>query len=198
MGYRRAGFEVVGVDIAPQKNYPFEFHQADALEFLREHGREFDVIAASPPCQGYSRMRHLPWLKGREWPLLIEPVREALKEIGRPYLIENVVGAPLINPVMLCGQMFGLKLFRHRLFECSEFIMQIPHAAHTEVIGAGKNLNNRRSPSASGFISIIRGNAAASKIALGCPWMTRDEVCDAVPPVYTEWLGRRLLAGELP
>jgi DNA (cytosine-5)-methyltransferase 1 len=194
MGYSRAGFrEILGVDIAPQPRYPFEFRRADALEFLADVSPgEFDLIHASPPCQGYSRMRHLPWLKGRQWPLLIEPLRAELQRIGTPYVIENVAGAPLVDPVMLCGRMFGLKIFRHRLFECSEFMLGLPHQPHTAVIGSGRLLNDRRSPSKEGFVSTIRGDAEASRVALGCPWMTRDEVCQAVPPVYTEWLGRQL------
>ena len=115
MGYHRAGFEVVGVDIAMQKNYPFEFHQADALEYLQEHGHEFDAIHASPPCQAYSVTYSLPNVG--EYPELIEPIRELLISSGKPYVIENVPGAPLINPVELCGSMFGLNVIRHRRFE---------------------------------------------------------------------------------
>jgi DNA (cytosine-5)-methyltransferase 1 len=194
VGYYRAGFtEIVGVDLHPQPRYPYHFVQADALEFLAGvKPGEFDMIHASPPCQAYSRMRHLPWLKGREWPDMVGPTRELLQAAGIPYVIENVEGAPLIAPVLLCGVMFGLKLYRHRLFECSEWIMQIPHCQHREVIGAGRNLNARRKPSASGFVSVIRGDAAAAKQALGVPWMNRDEACQAIPPAYTEWIGRQL------
>ena len=93
MGYHRAGFEVVGVDHKPQKNFPFEFIQADALEYCAEHGHEYDVIHASPPCQSYSRLRHLPFLKERRerHPKLIDPLRDFLIEIGKPYVIENSV-----------------------------------------------------------------------------------------------------------
>ena len=194
MGYHQAGFDVLGVDHAPQPRYPFPFEQADALEFLRTvKPGDFNLIHASPPCQGYSRMRTLPWLKDREWPLLIEPLRERLKDCGIPYVIENVVGAPLLDPVVLCGTMFGLPLFRHRLFECSHFLLQLPHFPHRHVIGPGRFLNDRRKQSRDGFVSVIRGDAGAAKKALGVEWMTRDEACQAIPPAYTRWLGAQLL-----
>jgi DNA (cytosine-5)-methyltransferase 1 len=128
MGYSRAGFEVVGVDNVFQKRYPFEFHQADAFEYLAEHGREFDVIHASPPCQGYSRLRHLPWLKGKIWPLLIEPCRKIFEQSGKIWVIENVADAPL-SGITLCGLMFGLPLYRHRKFETNFFMLQPPHSS---------------------------------------------------------------------
>src|SRR3990167_2895583 len=94
VGYHQAGFDtIVGVDIKPQKHYPFTFVEADALEYLAEHGHEFDAIHASPPCQGYSIMRNLPWLRDKDYPLLIEPIRERLIAAAVPYIIENVAGA---------------------------------------------------------------------------------------------------------
>ena len=131
MGYSRAGFdEIVGVDIEPQPRYPFEFVQADALEYLSEHGHEFDAIHASPPCQGYSIMHNLPWLRGRDCPLLILPAIEMLEALGKPYVVENVMGARHGSKTLkkrgldahglkagwLCGAMFGLPFYRHRLF----------------------------------------------------------------------------------
>ena len=119
MGYSRAGFDVVGVDINPQPHYPFEFHQADALEYLADHWREFDVIHASPPCQAYS-MASTQWRKsGKQYPDLIKPTRTALQKTGKSYVIENVVGAPLINPTILNGSFFGMRVRRTRLFETS-------------------------------------------------------------------------------
>lgn len=195
VGYHRAGFdEILGVDNQPQPRYPFSFVQADALEFLAGvRPGEFDLIHASPPCQGYSRMRHLPWLKGREWPLLIDETRRLLRRSECPYVIENVIGAPLVDPVLLCGSMFGLRVYRHRLFECSEWMMQIPHAQHRETIGSGRMLNARAKPSASGMVSVIRGDVRAARRAMGIEWMSRDEICEAIPPSYTEWIGRQLL-----
>src|SRR3990167_3259097 len=117
VGYSRAGFDdIVGVDNRPMPRYPFTFVQADALEYVAEHGREFDAIHASPPCQGYSVMRNLPWLKAKEYPLLIEPTRELLEAFGKPWIIENVMGAKL-RAGWLCGTMFDLPIFGHRYFE---------------------------------------------------------------------------------
>lgn len=122
-GYYRAGFTVIGVDICDQPHYPFGFIKADALEYIREFGHLYDAIHASPPCQAHSVLRKLH--KNKEYPDLIEPTRAALIASGKPYVMENVVGAPMQNPLMLCGSMFGLQtkcgaqLRRHRLFECS-------------------------------------------------------------------------------
>ena len=197
MGYHRAGFDVVGVDIAPQPHFPFEFHQADALTYSLDG---FDVIHASPPCQGYSRMRHLPWLRGREYPLLIEPVRARLRASGQPYVIENVSGAPLDPSFMLCGLNFGLRMYRHRLFESSHFIFAPWHQQHTVTIGAGRYLGSRYSRASAGVTGLLpdpAGHTAgastrAAAIAMGVEWMSRDEMTQAIPPPYTEWIGRQL------
>ena len=125
-GYSRAGFDVVGVDIKQQKNYPFRFHQCDAFEFMLAHGKEFDVIHASPPCQAYSKISKV---NGGTYPDLVAKIRDALIATGKPYVIENVPGAPLGPSIVLCGTMFGLKtpcgteLRRHRYFECSHALM---------------------------------------------------------------------------
>jgi len=117
VGYSRAGFEVVGVDNKPQSNYPLPFIQADALKLDPEFIASFDAIHASPPCQSYSDLAKRNG-NAHEWPRLIEPVREILIASGLPYVIENVDGAPLLNPMVLCGTMFkGLRVLRHRLFE---------------------------------------------------------------------------------
>jgi DNA (cytosine-5)-methyltransferase 1 len=127
MGYHRAGFDVVGVDNRPMLRYPFEFIQADALAFLEKHHRGFDAIHASPPCQAFCSLRHLPHSK--EHVDLVAPTRALLQDTGKPYVIENVPGAPLISPVLLCGTMFGLctrcgaELRRHRHFEPNWLLM---------------------------------------------------------------------------
>ena len=135
-GYHLAGFDdIVGVDNRPQPHYPFRFEQGDALECLAAHGQEYDAVHASPPCQAYSALKHLA--RG-DHPKLIEDVRGALQATGRPYVIENVVGAPLHFPLMLCGSMFGLEtdcgaqLRRHRLFESSVLLMAPGHCRHGE------------------------------------------------------------------
>jgi DNA (cytosine-5)-methyltransferase 1 len=196
MGYHRAGFEIVGVDIKPQKHYPFEFHQADAFEYLAAHADEFDVIHASPPCEAYSRANHV---HHREYPRLIEPVRELLA--GRPYVIENVAGAPLRNPVVPCGMMFGLKVYRHRLFECSSFFLAPPHEPHND----RSQWRPGHGPTDNGFVSIFGHGAGRgwqefglryadyARQAMDCPWMTKAELAQAIPPAYTEWIGLQLL-----
>ncbi len=186
MGYHLAGFEVVGVDIEPQKRYPFEFIQADALEYIAQHGHKFDVIHASPPCQVYSVTSHL---SSGNHPDLVAITRETIKATGKPYVIENVPGAPLINPIMLCGTMFPeLRVIRHRLFETSPVIWWPPaQCYHWSKIG--KN----------GFCSIFGepsrekgGGMDVAKQAMGIDWMIGLELSQAIPPAYTRWLGMQI------
>ena len=154
-GYMDAGFHVTGVDIKSQPRYIGDaFHQADALEFLAEHGREFDAIHASPPCQGYSIMNNLPWLRNRDYPFLILPTIELLEASGKPYVLENVMGARHgakglakrgleahgLKAGWLCGAMFGLPFYRHRLFASNVFWLAPGHPKH----GAGLVKPNRR------------------------------------------------------
>ena len=130
-GYAKAGFEVVGVDIDRQPHYPFKFIQADAMELDSKFIASFDAIHASPPCQAYSDLAKRNG-NAHEWPRLIEPVREMLMRSGKPYVIENVDGAPLLDPVVLCGTMFkGLRVLRHRLFEANFPIIPPPHGNNT-------------------------------------------------------------------
>lgn len=202
VGYHRAGFtDIVGVDIKPQPRYPFAFVQGDALEYLAAHGREFDAIHASPPCQAYSRASFTNANRSRH-PDLLGPTRTLLVAAKRPWVIENVEGAPVEGwPVNLCGLMFGLKVFRHRWFESSVMLMQPSHPSHR-----GKKVG------ANGFRSLIGHGGGASKrqrnqmlalgarddkaswvAASGIDWMTRDEMAQAIPPAYTEFVGRQLL-----
>lgn len=199
MGYAKAGFDVVGVDIEPQPSYPFRFVQADALEFVRKHGREFEVIHASPPCQAYTHIRKLVEARvgQKDYPDLIAATREALKATGRVYVIENVPGAPLENPILLCGEMFGLKVFRHRLFESNVFLLAPPHPRHPP----GSTTNAYRGMSAFRYgathISVAGNNFRLedAKVAMEIDWMrTRREISQAIPPAYTEWIGRQLRA----
>ncbi len=197
MGYHRAGFEVVGVDINPQPNYPFEFIQADALEFLEglivygvgSPPYSFDAIHASPPCQAFSKARDL---QGNDHPDLVAPTRYLLEQTGLPYVIENVVGAPLIDPVRIEGQMFHeLNVHRPRLFETNwplEVPFLIPPPPRQTKMG--------RPPRPGEAMHIVGhfSDVPAGQRAMGIDWMTQGELAQAIPPAYTEFIGHQLLA----
>lgn len=189
-GYHDAGFDVVGIDINPQPNYPFEFIQADALNPPVDLS-DFDVIHASPPCQGYSRMNHV---HKRDYPMLIEPVRDLLRRAGVVYVIENVEGAPLDKPVTLCGSSFGLKVIRHRLFESNVGLSAPLCGSHEgEFYGpAGHGDPNRRKREANPHLG-GKGYTDRCRAAMGIDWTNRDELAEAIPPAYTEYIGRQLL-----
>jgi DNA (cytosine-5)-methyltransferase 1 len=194
MGYHRAGFEVVGVDVAPQPNYPFKFVQADAVTFPLDG---FDLVHASPPCQRKSRMSNCRPGLAETYPDLIDPVRDHLKAWGGPWVMENVEGAGLPGQVdlfgalgvMLCGSMFGLRLYRHRYFETSLPVVPPHHPRHlVPASGAG-----HWKP---GTIISVEGHCYpidVAREAMGIGWMTRDELGEAIPPAYTEYIGRPLL-----
>jgi DNA (cytosine-5)-methyltransferase 1 len=188
MGYFRAGFDVVGVDNKPQPHYPFEFHLADAFDYCHEHAGEFDVIHASPPCQGYSKMRHLPWLKNKNYPLLIAQTRETLQSSGKLWVIENVSDAPL-NGAVLCGLAVGLPLLRHRRFE-SNILLLFPPCPRHPVINKGhdKLMGRKRE---GGVMGVLPGYTARE--ATGIDWMSLMEIRQAIPPAYTELIGRQLV-----
>lgn len=206
VGYSRAGFDqIVGVDNRPMPRYPFTFVLGDALEYLAAHGHEFDAIHASPPCQGYSRLRHLPWLKGKSWPRLIAPLLPLLAATGRPWIVENVEDAPL-DGITLCGTMFDLPLYRHRVFQSSEALLQPSHEQHRVVIGHGRMVNDRRKGSLNNgsargawgkqtVITVAGGQfrKADGERALGITWMRKVELADAIPPAYCDFIGRQLL-----
>lgn len=213
MGYHRAGFEVVGVDIKPQKHYPFEFHQADAMTYPLDG---FDVIHASPPCQAYSAALNTAPERRQNHPDLVASTRDCLNRGGRLYVIENVVGAPLQNFFMLCGTMFGLQtpcgaeLRRHRLFEVnwthpltSECSHYSPRTLAVAVIG-GTALAGRRGRTITVTGAVAQMNvernvkretfsANYARIAMGIDWMNRDELSQAIPPAYTEFIGKQLM-----
>lgn len=199
MGLHRAGFEVVGVDIRPRPRYPFTFMLADALTF---NLAGFDFIWASPPCQGYTAMRHAPGAKGA--PQLIDQVR-ARMPVGVPWAIENVEEArwAMIDPVTLCGTMFGLgteghELRRHRLFE-SNFPIMAPECHHSDgpVVGVYGGHARRRSAKHGGRGTRdvwANGHRAAMSEAMGMDWATCDEMSEAIPPAYAEFIGRAAIA----
>ena len=194
MGYSRAGFEVVGVDLSPQPNYPFEFHQGDALEFIRDHGHEFDAIHTSPPCQGYTALKAV---HGNPWPLLIEPVRDLLEQIGKPYVIENVQGAPIRRDMILCGEMFGLRVLRHRYFELGNWAGAAPaHQRHRGRVAGWRHGQYYDGP----YFAVYgngggKGTVAQWQDAMGIDWTSdRHELAEALPPAYTEHIGGQLMA----
>lgn len=204
VGYHRAGFDVVGVDIEPQPRYPFEFHRADALEFPIGG---YDAVHASPPCQAYSAST--AHLDRSQYPDLLPPTRERLElelDVDVPWVIENVVGAPMRGDYKLCGSMFGLPgLIRHRLFETSwHGFCLIPPCVHPKpgravsVIGHGPHTRSahyleRRErmlagePAEQWWVNLTRE-------AMGIDWMNRDELAESIPPAYTEYIGGELLA----
>ncbi len=190
-GLQRAGYHVTGVDIEPQPRYCGDaFHQDDAMAWLRgerEPLASFDLIWASPPCQGYSKTQKL---QGREHPMLIEDVRQHLAASGAPYIIENVPGAPLRNPVTLVGSLFGLRTMRPRLFECSfdvPFFLAPTPAARTAKMG--------RKPRDGEYMHVVGhfSDIDAAREAMGIEWMSRDELAEAIPPAYSEFLARHNL-----
>ncbi len=191
MGYHRAGFDVVGVDIKNYKRYPFEFHVADALEFLAEHGHEFDAIHASPPCQAYSHSTKFHRNAGHEYPDLLEPTREALIASGKPWVIENVPGTPMRADYRLCGCFFGLELRRVRLFETSwEGFAMLPTHDHT---GFAFSVTGDTSTSAERAKLGRNATREERNRAMGIDWMKGHELGLAIPPVYTEFVGRYLM-----
>jgi DNA (cytosine-5)-methyltransferase 1 len=191
MGYHRAGFEVVGVDIKPQPHYPFEFHRMAwdrPFDFGNiPYARDFAAIHASPPCQAHSVL-------AARWPLRIHPdlipiVRHVLVRIARPYVIENVPGAPIRKDIVLQGTMFGLHLRRERWFEINwPFQPMIWTPANPAAFG------RKRFASVTGNGAGIHGGAVARAEAMGIDWMTKAENAQAIPPAYTEWIGKQLLA----
>ncbi|WP_433679980.1 DNA methylase [Nocardia sp. CA-119907] len=191
MGYHRAGFEVVGVDIAAQPRYPFEFHRADALAFVAEHGHEFDAVHASPPCQKYSPLAAL--YPDRDYPDLVAATRTALVRLGLPFVIENVMPAPLdlARSITLCGNMFGLRTYRHRRFESNVALRapsHSPHVVRTATTRRRERWEQGWNVSVTGHIGTYCGPEA-----MGIDWMNGDELSQAIPPAYTEHIGHQLL-----
>lgn len=186
VGYSRAGLDVVGVDFQPQPNYPFEFIQADAIEYLRAEGHRYDAIHASPPCQAYSNTQRI---RSKRHPAMLDVVRNAMPP--KPWVIENVTDAPLIDPIVLCGHSFGLGTYRHRLFESSINLVAPPHRVHNLPI---TKMGRKPKP---GEMMHVVGNFSgvnAARLAMGIDWMTRDELKQAIPPAYTEFIGLQLRA----
>ena len=192
MGLHRAGFEVVGVDIAPQPRYPFRFIQADAMAISLDG---FDGFWASPPCQRYSPGAG-KWGTQDNHPHLIPGIRERLAATGKPYIIENIPAASqhLMHPFMLCGTQFDLGVFRHRLFETSFLVEQLEHKRHAGAIGDGKyHTITGHAGGSSKRDGWKGGNTADWRVAMGIDWMTGNELAEAIPPAYSEWIGRQMM-----
>ena len=194
VGYHQAGFEVYGVDLKHGKRYPFTYLRADVLDVLKdeEYINQFDVIHASPPCQTHSITKHLRNAQGKSTSKidLIPETREALIASGKPYIIENVPGSPLINPIQLCGSSFGLKVRRHRLFESNMPLVgsKCDHKAQGRPVGVYGSLNDE----------IPKGGKTASTIdearkAMDMDWAIWTELVEAIPPAFTKYLGGQIV-----
>jgi DNA (cytosine-5)-methyltransferase 1 len=210
MGYHLAGYEVVGVDIEPQPNYPFQFIQADAIEYIRTHGHRFDVIHASPPCQGHSKAgKGCIVSHGKEYIDLIPATRQALEAVQRPYIIENVPFSGIRPDLKLFGYAFGLPVIRERWFELGGGIwamcpviprthLQVSNGDLVTVAGNGHRLNRRRQGHRMVYVHEFkgwRGNVVDTwSHALEIHWMkTARELANAIPPAYTQHIGAIVL-----
>lgn len=191
MGYHRAGFEVTGVDIKHGKRYPFKYLRLNVMELQPSDLAEYDLIHASPPCQTHSITRNLRIAQGKQTDKLdlIEPTRALLQASGKPYVIENVPGAPLFKPILLCGSAFDLKVRRHRLFESNLELKGTvcDHKKQGRPVGVYGSMRDE----------IPSGGKTAESIeqareAMGIDWMIWGELVEAIPPVYTEYLGRQV------
>lgn len=203
MGYYQAGFDVWGIDIVAQPNYPFDMWTGNALSILAHlmDGKMISpflpwdrvaAIHASPPCQQFSQMTHCrPGLR-EQYPDLIAATRQVLSRSGKPWVIENVPNAPLRDPITLCGQMFGLSLYRHRLFETSFDIEQPPHPQHLLPSSRAGHWTPGTIMSVSGHIAPI---SHARKV-MEVDWCTREELAEAIPPRYTRFIGQHILTEE--
>jgi len=201
IGYNRAGFDVVGVDIHPQPNYPFEFIQGDALsDYVRWVAPSFDAVHASPPCQAFTAYQRTGNVG--TYPDLIEPVRALLEETRLPYIIENVQGAPLKDPVLICGSMFDLDIQRHRLFETNWSLAPPDWPCRHRIWGRDRYPGGRSKERTGNSRGLVRSTVEIGswdiplerqKHAMGVDWMTLEELSEAIPPAYTEFIGRALI-----
>lgn len=191
-GLQNAGFHVTGVDINPQPNYCGDsFIQSDALCMRPKLlACIYQFIWASPPCQAHTLAQRI---RKNDHPDLIERTRELLRIAGRPCVIENVPGAPLLYPEELCGSMFGLKTYRHRWFEASFPLVIPPHNKHRF-----PQAKMGRPPKLGEFIQVVGNfsNVARAREAMGIDWMTRNELSESIPPAYSEFIARQFL--EVP
>jgi len=183
-GMQDAGHHVTGVDINSQPKYcGDDFIQGDALTVDLS---DFDFVWASPPCQAHTAARHS---HGREYLDLIPQTREKLISSGKPYIIENVPGAPLLRPVLLCGSMFDLRVYRHRLFE-SNVELKVPfHPYHKASV-----CKMGRPPKQDEFIQVVGhfSDVPAARVAMGIDWLGQKELAQAIPPAYSNYLVKQI------
>jgi DNA (cytosine-5)-methyltransferase 1 len=209
MGYHRAGFRVCGIDIKYQRHYPFSQVTQDALSYAADHGSEYDVIHASPPCQAYTRLRVVAQSGNRpkkEYPALINETRNLLISIGRPWVIENVCIKNLNAHFMLCGSMFGLgvncddgiwrQLRRHRYFESSLLLLNGLHCKHdgSSSIGVYGHGGYGEPMKKTGQRCGYQGRIRERSDAMGIDWMSMREIAQAIPPAYTEYIGKQFIS----
>lgn len=183
MGYHNSGlFDITGIDIERNSRYPFKFVQADAIDYVARHGHEYDFIHASPPCQKFTKAKHL---QGNDHPDFIPDTRRILALFRKPFVIENVPGAPLQNPVLLCGSMFGLKTYRHRLFESNFKISTPEHPKHLE-----QNAKMGRPVGPDKFMHIVGhfSDVPKARQIMDMPWANQYGLAQAIPPAYTKWI----------
>lgn len=185
-GYRRAGFTVIGVDNVPQPNYPFEFHQLDWRDALRLFGSVADGIHASFPCKAFTKLQK-QWK--REWSDEVTPGLAALQLLGKPFVVENVPGAPYVPDTVLCGSMFGLMVRRHRWFKHNLDVIQ-PDCEHNT---QGMVVQVNGHPGGSSTRDGARHTLDDWRNAMGINWMNSREIAQAIPPVYTEYIGRAMI-----
>ncbi len=203
-GYHDAGFNVVGVDINPQPHYPYEFHQNDALTYLETADlSRYILIHASPPCQKYTGMRNITMARfgkvNASHPDLIAAARSSLIATGKPYIIENVTRSPLYTQIVICGASIGLPhVARHRHFECSILLPAPPPCRHYRepyTIGVyGARPDGRRVSYRKNRLCRIANSLQEAQTLMGIDWMDWDEIKEAIPPTYTEFIGRQLVA----
>jgi DNA (cytosine-5)-methyltransferase 1 len=182
--------DITGVDIKYQKRYPYYFIKEDALKFLKEFGHKYDFIWASPPCQKYSRTQSL---QNNQHPDYIPILREVLLDLGKPFVIENVVGAPLLNPVSLCGCMFNLLVYKERLFETSFPVSQLEHKEHTKrVVDLGRPPRRyvQNQCTVGNFSDVEYGREA---MGLKNTKFTQKELAEGIPPIYVYYILKEFL-----
>ncbi len=187
-GYRLGGFDVTGVDIKPQPKNPHTFVLSDALEYLAAYGGKFDAIHASPPCQEYTKTGKQWRKEGRKYPDLISSTRDALKKLGKPWVIENVPGSPLINPIFLNGSAFGIRVHRPRYFESNFPIPQL-EVPPMNPVKMGRPIKEGDTVQPVGHFSGVRYAAKE----MGLPWMGQAELAQAIPAAYTKFISIHLL-----